>query len=239
MRILDCKSPVCSGIAAGAPTVLDYICDDCRDHFEKVKTHLNELGIKYTVNPKIVRGLDYYTRTVFEFISNDLGAQATLCGGGRYDGLIEQVGGQPTAALGFGMGLERLMMVMQAQGCPFPEAPKCDLYIAPMGENAAFMASKLCNDLRAEGYSAETDLVGRGLKAQMKFANKIGAKFTLVLGDNEIETGKAKLKNMATSEETEVSLPDGLLDAVYNEFFSLALKDLNDATEDFGNKGEQ
>ena len=239
MRILDCKSPVCSGIAEGAPTVLDYICDDCRDHFEKVKTHLNELGIKYTVNPKIVRGLDYYTRTVFEFISNDLGAQATLCGGGRYDGLIEQVGGQPTAALGFGMGLERLMMVMQAQGCPFPEAPKCDLYIAPMGENAAFMASKLCNDLRAEGYSAETDLVGRGLKAQMKFANKIGAKFTLVLGDNEIETGKAKLKNMATSEETEVSLPDGLLDAVYNEFFSLALKDLNDATEDFGNKGEQ
>ena len=239
MRILDCKSPVCSGIAEGAPTVLDYICDDCRDHFEKVKTHLNELGIKYTVNPKIVRGLDYYTRTVFEFISNDLGAQSTLCGGGRYDGLIEQVGGQPTAALGFGMGLERLMMVMQAQGCPFPEAPKCDLYIAPMGENAAFMASKLCNDLRAEGYSAETDLVGRGLKAQMKFANKIGAKFTLVLGDDEISSGKAKLKNMATGEETEVSLPDGLLDAVYNEFFSLALKDLNDATEDFGNKGEQ
>ncbi len=239
MRILDCKSPICSAIAEKAPTVLDYICDDCRNHFEQVKAHLNALGIAYTVNPKIVRGLDYYTRTVFEFISNDLGAQSTLCGGGRYDGLIEQVGGQPTAALGFGMGLERLMMVMEAQGCPFPEAPKCDVYIAPMGENATLMASRLCRDLRAEGYSAETDLVGRGLKAQMKFANKIGAKFTLVLGDNEIETGKAKLKNMAKGEETEVSLPEGLLDAVYNEFFTLALGDLNDAAEDFGNKGEE
>ena len=239
MRILDCKSPICSAIAEKAPTVLDYICDDCRNHFEQVKAHLDGLGIAYTVNPKIVRGLDYYTRTVFEFISNDLGAQSTLCGGGRYDGLIEQVGGQPTAALGFGMGLERLMMVMEAQGCPFPEAPKCDVYIAPMGENAAIMASKLCRDLRAEGYSAETDLVGRGLKAQMKFANKTGAKFTLVLGDDEIASGKAKLKNMANGEETQVSLPEGLLEAVYNEFFTIALGDLNDAAQDFGNKGEQ
>ena len=233
MRILDCKSPICSGIAAEAPTVLDYICDDCRDHFEKVKSHLTQLGIPFVVNPKIVRGLDYYTRTVFEFISTDLGAQSTLCGGGRYDGLIEQVGGQPTPALGFGMGLERLMMVMQAQGCEFPEAPKCDLYIAPMGENAAVMASKLCRDVRAEGFHAETDLVGRGLKAQMKYANKIGAKFTLVLGDDEIAAGKGKLKRMSDGQEIEVTF-DGLVDAVYDELFALSFDELTDAAETFG-----
>lgn len=239
MRILDCKSPICSAIAADAPTVLDYICDDCRDHFEKVKAHLDELGIAYTVNPKIVRGLDYYTRTVFEFISTDLGAQSTLCGGGRYDGLVEQMGGQPTAALGFAIGLERLMMVMQAQGCEFPEAPKCDVYIAPMGDKAGIMAAKLCRDLRAEGFCAETDLVGRGLKAQMKFANKTGAKFTLVLGDNEIETGKARLKNMADGNELEVTLPDGLINAVYDAAINDTLGELNVAVEGFGAKGEQ
>ena len=239
MRILDCKSPVCSAIAEGAPTVLDFICDDCRDHFEKVKKHLDKLGLEYIVNPKIVRGLDYYTRTVFEFISNDLGAQATLCGGGRYDGLIEQVGGQHTPALGFGMGLERLMMVMQAQGCQFPEPPKCDVYIAPMGENAAFMASKLCHDLRVEGFCAETDLAGRGLKAQMRLPGKTGARFTLVLGDDEIASGKAKLKNMSTSQETEVTLPEGLVEAVYNETVLISFDELTNSVENFGdNKGD-
>ncbi len=239
MRILDCKSPICSAIAEKAPTVLDYICDDCRDHFEQVKAHLDVLKIEYTVNPKIVRGLDYYTRTVFEFISNDLGAQATLCGGGRYDGLIEQVGGQPTAALGFGMGLERLMMVMEAQDCSFPLPPVCDVYIAPMGEEAILTASMLCRDLRAEGFSAQTDLAGRGLKAQMKFANKIGAVYTLVLGDEEIATGKAKLKRMADGEQIDVTLPNGLVEAVYDDLFADAFEDLNDAVENFGNKGEQ
>ncbi|MBQ2705060.1 MAG: histidine--tRNA ligase [Clostridia bacterium] len=239
MRILDCKSPICSAIAEEAPTVLDYICDDCRHHFEQVKAHLDVLGIEYTVNPKIVRGLDYYTRTVFEFISNDLGAQATLCGGGRYDGLIEQVGGQPTCALGFGMGLERLMMVMEAQGCSFPLPPVCDVYIAPMGEEAVLTASMLCRDLRAEGFSAQTDLAGRGLKAQMKFANKIGAVYTLVLGDEEIATGKAKLKRMADGEQIEVTLQGGLVEAVYDDLFADAFEDLNNAVENFGNKGEQ
>ena len=231
MRILDCKSPICSAIAADAPTVLDFICDECRDHFDGVGRHLNALGIDFTVNPKIVRGLDYYTRTVFEFVSNDIGAQATVCGGGRYDGLVEQMGGQPTPALGFARGLERLHMVMQAQGCEYPQDKPCEVYIAPMGDEASVMASSLCSRLRAEGFSAETDIVGRGLKAQMKYANKLGARFTVVLGDNEIAEGKARLKNMADGSESEVTLPEGLVAAVYDAAISNTLADLTDSLE--------
>lgn len=233
MRILDCKSPVCKKIAEGAPTVLDYICDDCRDHFEKTKSYLTAMGIEYTVNPTIVRGLDYYTRTVFEFVSGDLGAQSTVCGGGRYDGLVEQMGGPKTAALGFAVGLERLLMIMDAQKCEFPETKPCDVYIAPMGEKAATMASKLAKMLRAEGFFAETDIVGRGLKAQMKYANKIGAKYTVVLGDDEIAAGKANLKCMETGEQTEVSLPDGLISAVYDLSINASLGQLTDALDNF------
>ena len=231
MRILDCKSPICSAVAADAPTVLDFICDECRDHFDGVGRHLNALGIDFTVNPKIVRGLDYYTRTVFEFVSNDIGAQATVCGGGRYDGLVEQMGGQPTPALGFAIGLERLHMVMQAQGCEYPQDKPCEVYIAPMGDEASEMASSLCSRLRAEGFSAETDIVGRGLKAQMKYANKLGARFTVVLGDNEIAEGKARLKNMADGSESEVTLPEGLVAAVYDAAISNTLADLTDSLE--------
>ena len=231
MRILDCKSPICSAIAADAPTVLDFICDECRDHFDGVGRHLNALGIDFTVNPKIVRGLDYYTRTVFEFVSNDIGAQATVCGGGRYDGLVEQMGGQPTPALGFAIGLERLHMVMQAQGCEYPQDKPCEVYIAPMGDEASVMASSLCSRLRAEGFSAETDIVGRGLKAQMKYANKLGARFTVVLGDNEIAEGKARLKNMSDGSESEVTLPEGLVAAVYDAAISNTLADLTDSLE--------
>ncbi len=208
MRILDCKSPVCSEIAAKAPVVLDYLCDDCREHFEQVKAHLTAAGIEYTVNPHIVRGLDYYTRTVFEFVSGDIGAQSTVCGGGRYDGLVSQMGGPSVPSLGFGMGLERLMMVLENQGTELPLAPTCDLYIATMGEKAGIKAFQICSELREEGYSAETDICARGLKAQMKFANKISAKYSLVLGDNEIENGKAKLKDMAEGTETEIKLDE-------------------------------
>ena len=233
MRILDCKSPVCKKIAEGAPTVLDYICDDCRDHFEKTKSYLTAMGIEYTVNPTIVRGLDYYTRTVFEFVSGDLGAQSTVCGGGRYDGLVEQMGGPKTPALGFAVGLERLLMIMDAQKCEFPETKPCDVYIAPMGEKAAIMASKLAKMLRAEGFFAETDIVGRGLKAQMKYANKIGAKYTVVLGDDEIAAGKANLKCMETGEQTAISLPDGLISAVYDLSINASLGQLTDALDNF------
>ncbi len=226
MRILDCKSPVCAEIAKDAPAVIDYLCDDCQAHFDGVKAHLDGMGISYKVNPRIVRGLDYYTRTVFEFISGDIGAQATVCGGGRYDGLLEQMGSQPHPALGFAMGIERLLMVLESQGTEIPKPKNCDIYIAPMGEAATLKATTLCAALRDEGFEALTDIVGRGLKAQMRYANKIGAEFTLVLGDSELETGKAKLKRMETGEETEVEL-DKLADAIYDATFAKFAEELN------------
>ena len=224
MRILDCKSPVCKEIAANAPVVLDYLCDGCAEHFTQVKKHLDAAGIKYTVNPHIVRGLDYYTRTVFEFVSGDIGAQSTVCGGGRYDGLISQMGGQPTASLGFAMGIERLMLVLESQKTELPKQSGCDLFIAQMGEKAALAATALCNDLRADGFKVQTDICGKGLKAQMKYADKIGASFTMVLGDNELETEKANLKNMENGEITEVSLEnlsEDLFSAVNSSAFDM------------------
>ena len=212
MRILDCKSPVCSDIAKDAPVILDYLCEDCSEHFTKLKTYLTNLGIEFKVNPKIVRGLDYYTKTVFEFVTTEIGAQGTVCGGGRYDGLIEQLGGQHTPALGFAMGIERLLITMEKQGCDFLEPRKCDLYIAPMDEPALEKAMILAQKLRDYGYWVEYDVVGRGLKAQMKYANKIGAAFTIVLGENELTSGKVKVKNMAKGEELELDLDDKFTD---------------------------
>ena len=208
MRILDCKSPVCSEIAKDAPAILDYICDDCSAHFESVKKYLDKMNIEYVVNPRIVRGLDYYTRTVFEFVSTQIGAQGTVCGGGRYDGLVEELGGQHVPSLGFGMGTGRLLMLLEAQGIELPKPSGCDLYIAPMGENASYEAAAIVADLRAGGIGAQTDVVGRSLKAQMKYADKIGAKYTMVLGDDEIAQGKAKVKNMDNGETTEMELAE-------------------------------
>ena len=228
MRILDCKSPICSEIAKGAPVILDFLCDDCKEHFDGVKAHLDAADIKYTVNPQIVRGLDYYTRTVFEFVSGDIGAQSTVCGGGRYDGLVAQMGGPQVAALGFGMGIERLMMVLENQNTPLPEPRKCDIYIAPMGEAAAIKATALCTALRDYGFEAQTDVCGRGLKAQMKYADKIGAAFHLVLGDNELESGKATLKNMASGDTKEISL-DNICDELITLKCDMALTDLEES----------
>lgn len=206
MRILDCKSPVCSAIAKDAPKVTDYLCDDCKNHFDSVQSFLKVMGIDFTVNPTIVRGLDYYSRTVFEFVSTDIGAQGTVCGGGRYDGLVEEMGGNHTPALGFGMGIERLMLLMENQGLSFPEASACELYIATMGEKATLQAAAIANALRREGMFVEFDVVSRSVKAQMKYANKIGAKFTVVIGDSELESGKVMLKNMESGEQQELSL---------------------------------
>ena len=208
MRILDCKSPVCKGIAKDAPVITDFLCDDCRDHFEKVQSYLDAANVNYTVNPTIVRGLDYYTNTVFEFISDSIGAQSTVCGGGRYNGLIEELGGNSLPSLGFAIGLERLLMVMDAQGVEIP-TPECDmLYVAALGDKAQRKAFELVTTARQTGLGAQFDIVGRGLKPQMKYANKIGAKYSVVLGDNEIETGKAQLKNMQTGTQTEVCVED-------------------------------
>lgn len=215
MRILDCKSPVCSEIAKDAPLILDYLCNECSEHFEKLKSYLNNLNIKFTVDPKIVRGLDYYTKTVFEFVTTDIGAQGTICGGGRYDGLIEQMGGQKTPALGFAMGLERLILTMENQGISFADDMQCSLYIAPMDESIVPYAMKLAAELRSSGLWVEYDTVGRGLKAQMKYSDKLGAAFTMVLGENELNEKKAKLKNMKTGEETDI-----ILDASFSKHFS-------------------
>ena len=222
MRILDCKSPVCSEIAKGAPTVLEFLCDGCREHFEGVKAHLDAAGIEYTVNPQIVRGLDYYTRTVFEFVSTDIGAQSTVCGGGRYDGLVSQMGGPKVPALGFAMGIERLMLVLENTGASFPDSKKCDIYIASMGQAAALKATALCAALRGDGFEAQCDICSRGLKAQMKYADKIGARFSMVLGDNELAEGKATLKDMSSGETQDISLDnicDDFLEISKNKIF--------------------
>ncbi len=208
MRILDCKSPVCKEIAQNAPKITDFLCEECEDHFNKVQAYLDAADIQYTVNPSIVRGLDYYTNTVFEFISDSIGAQSTVCGGGRYNGLIEELGGNPLPSLGFAIGLERLLMVMEAEGIEIPTPDTDMLYVAALGEKAQLKAFELVREVRETGLGAQFDIVGRGLKAQMKYANKIGAKFSLVLGDNEIENGKAILKNMENGEQTEVSISD-------------------------------
>lgn len=225
MRILDCKSPVCSEIAKGAPVVLDYLCDECREHFQKVKSYLDAANIEYIVNPQIVRGLDYYTKTVFEFVSDAIGSQGTVCGGGRYDGLLEELGGQHTPSLGFGMGLERLQLVMEAQGCNFPEPSRPDLFIVAMGEKATLKAVEIAKDMRDEGFSVVYDLNGRSLRAQMKYADKLGAKFNVVIGDNEVENKVVSLKDMATGKSSEINL-DTFVNGFYSVSMESQLKDL-------------
>ncbi len=232
MRILDCKSPVCQAIAQNAPKMLDYLCDDCQAHFEGVKARLNAAGVEYVINPSIVRGLDYYTRTVFEFVSTEIGAQGTVCAGGRYDGLVAEMGGPQLPSLGFGLGLERLLLLMEKQNCPFPAEQKPHLYIAPMGEAAQIAAATYADALRQEGFCVLTDLNGRGLKAQMKYADKLGAAYTLVLGDDELQTGAAQLKNMATGAQTPVKLAE-LTAAFYAVTKQTALSQLEESAARF------
>lgn len=223
MRILDCKSPVCSKIAQGAPKITDYLCDECKEHFASVQKYLDAAGVEYTVNPTIVRGLDYYTKTVFEFVTDFIGAQGTVCGGGRYDGLIEELGGKHLPSLGFAMGIERLLMLMDKQGIEIPKPSTCDLYVAVMGESASLKSFEIIKAVRSCGLIAETDIVGRGLRAQMKYADKIGAKFSMVLGNNEIEQGKAVIKNMSSGEQTEIVLDDTFAE----KFMVLQLADVD------------
>ena len=208
LRILDCKSPICSGIGKDAPKSIDHLCEGCADHMDKLKNHLNEMGIEYEIDTNIVRGLDYYTRTVFEFICTAIGAQSTVCGGGRYDGLMKQIGGPQMPGIGFAMGITRLILAMEACGAIPENRHEPLLYIAPMGAAAQCKAAGIVAKLRREGVYAEYDLVARSLKAQMKYADKINAKYTLIIGDNEIENGKAILKNMQESSQVEVDFTD-------------------------------
>lgn len=216
MRILDCKSDECAEIAKGAPVVLDYLCKECDTHFNGVKTRLEALGIPYSINTKIVRGLDYYTKTVFEFISGDIGAQSTICGGGRYDGLVAELGGKPLPALGFAMGLERLLMVLASKGIEIPEPKVCDIYIGSIGDKANIKACEITAALRAEGFFVECDLMDRSTKAQMKYANKLGCYYSLIIGDNELESGVATLKDMRGEENREVNFETDLSDILYD-----------------------
>jgi histidyl-tRNA synthetase len=211
MRILDCKEETCRHHVAEAPALLDHICDDCRAHFDSLCGKLEAMGIRYAIDKGIVRGLDYYTRTVFEFVSRNIGTQGTVCGGGRYDGLIEACGGPKTPGIGFAIGVERLLMEMESQGVDIPTPGKPLIYLGAVGEKASTVVESLCWELRRKGISCVKDGMGRSVKAQMKYADKLGTRYTLMLGDNEIETGRAALRDMKLGESKDISL-DSLVD---------------------------
>lgn len=213
LRLLDCKNETCVAIAKDAPSMLDSLCDDCAQHFTDLRRYLSAWGIEYTINPKIVRGLDYYTKTVFEIISTHAGSQGTVCGGGRYDRLVEEIGGPAMAGVGFGMGMERLLLVMENQGIEIPRPALCDAFFCTYGEAAKTQAVALCAALRNSGIKAEVDHARRSMKAQFKYADKIGAAYTVVIGDDELAKGIVKLKNMKTGEEREVEAAN-LADAI-------------------------
>jgi histidyl-tRNA synthetase len=206
MRILDSKDPDDKKFSEGAPHMIDFLCDECKDAFADLQKDLDALGIPYEVDPNIVRGLDYYTKTAFEFISEDLGAQSTVCGGGRYDHLVEEIGGPYTPGIGFGMGLERLLLILEAKGIEIPKPAGADVFIATLGERAKFEGLKLAKDLRSKGFSVLTDVMGRGLKAQLKYADRSDARFTVVIGDDELDKGVVTLRDMVNSTQKEIGI---------------------------------
>lgn len=208
LRILDCKSEECKALCVDAPKITDYLCDDCSAHFEKLKKFLEIAGIEYEVDPYIVRGLDYYTKTVFEFVTTALGSQGTVCGGGRYDDLIAQLGGEPTCGVGFGMGIERVLMLMEAQGVEIPKEDPVKFFIATMGEAAYEKAFGVVCALRDKGVKAELEHAGRGIKAQFKYADKIGAEYVATIGENELASGVCRVKKMSDGSQTEVKIDE-------------------------------
>ena len=205
LRLLDCKEENCQKVNASVPSLLDYLCEECSAHFEETKKYLQIAGVDFAINPRIVRGLDYYTRTVFEFVSTAIGAQGTVCGGGRYDGLIEELGGNALPAVGFAVGIERLLIVMEQTGVQIPDEQKPTVYIAGMDAESRTKAFEICNTLRQNGVEAEVDHMERSIKAQFKYADKIGAKYVAVIGGNELAEGVMNVKNMATGESEKVA----------------------------------
>ncbi|QUH20546.1 histidine--tRNA ligase [Alkaliphilus sp. B6464] len=208
LRIIDCKSDTCQAELTEVPLMLDHICDECKDHFDTLKKYLEASGLNYIVDPRIVRGLDYYTKTAFEIITDEAGKKGTICGGGRYDKLVEDCGGPSTPGVGFGMGLERTILTLESQGIEIPKPEGLDVFIVTMGEGASYEGFKLLNQLRKAGLTADKDHLDRSVKAQFKYANKVLANYTIVIGDDELSKGIAKLKNMIDGEETEVNLID-------------------------------
>lgn len=208
LRVLDCKNEKCKKVIENAPSVIDCLDEECLAHFEALKANLDNMGIPYVVDPKIVRGLDYYTRTVFEFVSNEIGSQGTVCGGGRYDNLIKECGGPATGAVGFAMGLERIMMLVKSQELIKSQGKNVDIYIGSIGEEGFLKAQAIGYELRKAGICAEYDTLKRSVKAQLKYANKIGAKYSIVIGENEVQNDCVNLKNMQESSQEEIKLSE-------------------------------
>lgn len=204
MRMLDCKNPDCKALLLDAPKLPDYLCDECAEHFDKVKSYLTALCIDYTLDTNLVRGFDYYTKTAFEFVSGELGAQNAIGGGGRYDNMVHEIGGQPTPAMGFGLGLDRLMLTLDSMGIDLPVDSSTTVFITTIGDEAHDAAVKLIATLRYGGVSADMDYTGRSLKAQMKIADKLGSKYVIILGEDEVKKQLATVRTMATSEQKSV-----------------------------------
>lgn len=210
LRVLDCKSPECQAVLTDAPVIDPYLCPECKAHFEELTALLQEMGISFVRDYRLVRGLDYYNRTAFELLGRHLGAQNALCGGGRYDGLVEQMGGHPTPALGVGIGIERALLSMEVMGLPADELPAPKAFVVYAGEGTSRPAFLLVNRLRAAGIPADIDLTGRSLKAQMRLANGSGAKFALILGEEELKSGTVTLRNLQTHEQQLVPLENAI-----------------------------
>ncbi len=208
LRMLDCKEPGCKAVLANAPRMVDYLCEECSEHFAKVRAYLTDMGIEYVLDPTLVRGFDYYTKTAFEFVSGELGAQNAIGGGGRYDNLVEEIGGTSTPAIGFGLGLDRLVLTLEALGVePVDNKPKT-VFVAGLGEAGHGGTVKIVSDLRGKGIAAEMDYTGRSLKAQMKIANKLGARFVVILGEDELANGVASVRDMTTSDQETVPIAE-------------------------------
>ena len=210
LRVLDCKEDGEKMMQMGVPLITDNLCDDCKEHFHKVQEYLTAIGIPFTLDPRLVRGLDYYTNTAFEIMYAPLGAQSTVCGGGRYDGLIEEVGGPSTPGIGFAIGMERLLLTLKEQGLLPPVEKKQPVFIVALGDAAKTRAFELQQQLREKGLYAEIDLLGRSMKGQMKSANKLNADYTVIIGENELAAGEAQVRNMASKEQVSVPL-DGIV----------------------------
>jgi histidyl-tRNA synthetase len=210
LRILDCKNPECKAITEDAPQTLDHLCDECREHFEGVENGLRAIGVEFGIDKRLVRGLDYYTKTAYEVLSGDLGAQNAVCGGGRYDNLAEAIGGNPTPGVGFAAGVERIVLSMEQQGCDFGPQPRTDVYVASAGEESRTMAFEVMQKLRNAGISSDMDFLNRSLKAQFKTANTSGVRYVCVIGEEELRSGKVTLKDMGTGEQQTLTMNEGL-----------------------------
>ena len=209
MRVIDCKNETCQANIVDIPLMADHLCENCKDHFSQLKLYLDEMNINYVVDKKIVRGLDYYKRTAFEIISNDLGAQSTVCGGGRYDGLVEQIGGPSGySGIGFGLGAERLLLTLEANGVEIGNPNHTDIFVVTIGDKAKLKSFSILKDLRDNHISADKDHLDRSLKAQFKYSNKINAKYTIVIGDDELDKDEATLKNMETGDQKLIKISE-------------------------------